>query len=115
VLGVTQNGVLNAYPTAGANPVLGPGANGVFRLVLAAQTSVAFTATATDAAYDARSHRLELSLHGMDRQVLALEQGDEATKAVSVDLPAGTYLVRVQHRPDSSQRSMASAFALSAQ
>jgi hypothetical protein len=51
----------------------------------------------------------------MDRQVLALEQGDEATKAVSVDLPAGTYLVRVQHRPDSSQRSMASAFALSAQ
>jgi hypothetical protein len=115
LLGTPQNGSLDAYATTQANPVLGPAANGVFRLVLAAQTTVAFTMTATDAAYDPRAHRLEFSVHAMDREILALEGGDEAAKAVSLDLPAGTYLVRVQHRPDSAQSSQASAFTLSAQ
>lgn len=108
--GPAQAGTLNAF--AGANPILGPDANGVFRLTLASAASVTINLTNTTAGYSAASHRLELSVHDLDRNVLALAGGNGQNKSVTLGLAAGTYLVRVQHRPDSGATSGLTGFSV---
>lgn len=113
--GIASTGSLNAFAGATPNPLLGPGANAVFRLTLAAPTTVDFSLTNTTAGYTAASHRLELSVHDLGRNILALQGGNPQNKAFSLSLPAGTYIVRVQHRPDNSGTSASTGYSITAQ
>ena len=108
--GPAQTGSLNAF--AGANPILGPDANGVFRLTLATPASITINLANTTAGYTPAGHRLELSVHDLDRNVLALAGGNSQNKSVTVGLAAGTYLVRVQHRPDGVATSALTDFSI---
>lgn len=110
-----QAGSLNAHAGTNPNPVLGPGANAIFRLTLAAPATVDFQLTNTTGGYSARAHRLELSLHDLDRNILARQTGDAQNKGFSLSLGAGTYLVRVFHRPDDGGLSASTGYSITAQ
>jgi hypothetical protein len=109
------NANLDAWSGADPNPVLGPQANGVWRLELAAPQSVTIEVTNTTAAYVAAAHRLDLSLHDLSRNIVAQHAGDAANKSVTVSLAAGTYIVRVQHLPASQASSAPVTFSVEAQ
>lgn len=113
--GAAQSGSLDAYAGTAPNPILGPGANGVYRVTLASPASVQFLLTNTTGSYSPASHRLELTVHDLDRNILALHGGDAANKGFTLPLGAGTYLVRVQHRPNSGATSGSTQFSVSAQ
>ena len=109
------NGALDAWSGADPNPVLGPQANGVWRLELAAPQTVTIDVTNTTGAYDPAAHRLDLSLHDLSRNIIAQHVGDTADKTVTVSLGAGTYIVRVQHLPASQASSAPVTFSVQAQ
>lgn len=113
--GSAQTGSLDAHAGTNPNPILGPGANALFRLTLAAPATVDFQLTNTTGGYTAPAHRLELSLHDLDRNILALQAGDAQNKGFSVSLGAGTYLVRIQHRPDNAGLSASTGYSITAQ
>ncbi len=109
------NGALDAWSGADPNPVLGPQANGVWRLELAAPQTVTIDVTNTTAGYDPAAHRLDLSLHDLSRNIKAQHIGDAVNKSVTVSLAAGTYIVRVQHLPASQASSAPVSFSVQAQ
>ncbi|MBE7490495.1 MAG: hypothetical protein HS108_01840 [Planctomycetes bacterium] len=113
--GPAATGTLDAWGGTNPNPVLGPGANAVFRVTLAAPATLQLNLSTTTAGYTPAAHRLELSLHDLERNILGLAGGNGAAKGLSLTLPAGTYLVRVQHRPDSSVSSQPSEYSITAQ
>jgi len=113
--GAAENGSLDAWSGADPNPILGPQANGVWRIELAAPQTVTVDVTNTTAGYTASSHRLDLTVHDLQRNVLAQHTGVAANKSVSVNLNAGTYLVRVQHVPASQVASATADFTVQAQ
>lgn len=112
--GMPAMGSLDAYSGATPNPVLGPQANAVFRIELAAPQAVQLVLTNTTAGYSAGAHRLALSVHDLDRNVLGASDGDAANKYLNLNLAAGTYIVRVQHLPASQSQAAASSFTLGA-
>jgi len=113
--GSAITGNLDAHAGANPNPILGPGANAVFRLTLVAPTNVDFSLVNTTTGYAAASHRLELSVHDINRNILAIQTGNAQNKGFSLNLPAGTFLVRVQHRPDNAGASASTGYSITAQ
>ncbi len=112
VIGVTDSGSLDAHSGVNPNPILGPQANAVYRLELAAAQPVTFTLSNTTAGYAAANHRLDLSVVDLDRNFVASVTGNSANKSTTVSLAAGTYIVRVQHLPASAASSQPSSFNL---
>ena len=110
VIGVADSGSLDAHSGVNPNPILGPQANALYRLELATPQSVTFTLTNTTAGYAAANHRLDLSVVDMDRNFVASVTGSSANKSATVNLAAGTYIVRVQHLPTSAGTSQPSSF-----
>jgi hypothetical protein len=92
-------GSLSARSGVNPNVVLGPQANAVYRLTLAAPATVTFTLTNTTPGYDFVRHRLDLSVHDLERNIVAAEAADGAVKSQQADLQPGTYIVRIQHVP----------------
>lgn len=108
-------GNLDAYSGANPNPVLGPQANGLWRLVLAAPATVTITLDNQAAGYAAAAHRLDLTVHDMNRNVIAAATGTAQDKALAgLNLAAGTYLVRVQHLPASAAAGAPVPFTIQA-
>ncbi|MCC6465013.1 MAG: hypothetical protein IT463_06685 [Planctomycetes bacterium] len=105
-------GSLSAYSGTDPNPVLGPQANGVWRLVLAAPATVTITLDNQAAGYSAAAHRLDLTVHDLNRSIVGADAGTLQDKAVNLNLAAGTYLVRVQHLPASSAASTSTPFTI---
>lgn len=114
-LGVTETGLLDAWSGSDPNPVLGPQANGVWRLEVASAQSVTIDLTNTTGSYKPASHRLDLTVHALDRTIVAAEAGEAANKSTSVNLNPGTYIVRVQHMPASEAESELASYTLIAQ
>lgn len=112
--GMPAMGSLDAFSGATPNPVLGPQANAVYRMELASPATVQLALTNTTAGYSAGAHRLALSVHDLDRNVLGVSDGDAANKNLNLNLAAGTYIVRVQHMPASQAQSAATSFTLAA-
>lgn len=113
--GSSEPGNLDAFSGANPNPILGPQANGLWRIELAAPASVTIEVTNTTGGYTAAAHRLDLTLHDLQRQILAQDVGSAADKAITINLGAGTYIVRVQHVPASEAASDAVSFSIQAQ
>jgi hypothetical protein len=109
-----QNASLDAWSGVDPNPILGPQASGVWRIELAAAQNVTIDVTNTTGGYDADSHRLDLTVHDLQRNIVAQHVGSAANKSVSVNLAAGTYIVRVQHRPKSQADSAPATFSVQA-
>jgi hypothetical protein len=108
-------GSLDAWSGTNPNPDLGPQANAVYRMVVAAPQTVQIDVLNLAVGYDADEHRLDLTVHALDRTIVASSTGAAQDKQVQVALPAGTYIVRVQHRPASQAASMATDFTVQAQ
>lgn len=106
---------LDAWSGADPNPILGPQANGVWRIELAGAQSVTIDVVNTTAGYSAAANRLELSVFDLDRNIVAQDVGDAPGKSVTVSLTTGTYIVRVQHRPDSQTGSTSTDYTVQAQ
>jgi hypothetical protein len=106
---------LDAWSGATPNPVLGPQANAVFRIELAAPQTITFTLANTTGAYEPARHRLDLSVHDLERNIVAADIGPSLDKQAQADIPAGTYIVRVQHVPDSQALSESATFMIQAQ
>jgi hypothetical protein len=97
--GAPQSATLNANEGNDTNPILGPGANAVYRLEVAAAQNVTLQLDNTTPGYDNGKHRLVLTVHDLQRNILAQDATLTADKTLVVSLAAGTYIVRVQHRP----------------
>jgi hypothetical protein len=69
----------------------------------------------TTAGYSAAANRLGLSVFDLDRNILAQDNGDAPDKSVTLTLGTGTYIVRIQHRPDSQGSSALTDFTVQAQ
>lgn len=108
-------GSLDAWSGPDPNPILGPQANGLWRIELASPQSVTIDVINTTGGYSAGANRLDLSVHDLSRQIVAQDAGDASDKSVTVSLSAGTYIVRIQHRPDSQGSSAATGFTVQAQ
>jgi hypothetical protein len=108
------NGNLNAWSGADPNPILGPQANGLWRLELGSAQTITIDVDNTTAGYGASAHRLDLTVHDLDRNIVAQHVGNSQDKSVTVNLAAGTYILRVQHVPASQGTSAATAFTISA-
>ncbi|MCB9893668.1 MAG: hypothetical protein H6839_04390 [Planctomycetes bacterium] len=112
--GATSGG-LDAWSGTDPNPILGPQANAVFRLELASAQSVTITVTNTTAGYSALAHRLDLSVHDLERNIIGQDVGPSSNKTVTLSLAAGTYVIRVQHLPATQADSMPVTFTVQAQ
>ncbi|MCW8134376.1 MAG: hypothetical protein KIT75_01755 [Planctomycetota bacterium] len=112
--GANATGSLDAYSGTLPNPVLGPQANAVYRIELTSAQAVQLVLTNTTAGYNASAHKLVLSVHDLDRNVLGISDGTAASKNLNLNLAAGTYIVRVQHVPASQAQSASSSFTLAA-
>jgi hypothetical protein len=108
-------GALDAWSGTDPNPILGPQANAVYRLELATPQAVVIDVTNTTAGYTSDSHRLDLSIHDLDRNIVGQDVGDLPDKSLSLNLAAGTYIIRVQHLPASQADSMPVTFTVQAQ
>lgn len=96
----TVNGSLDASTGPGSTPAnaeLGANANACFRLTLAAPQSVTFNLTATPGTYNASQHRLDLYVYDLSNALAGGLANNSAAKSVTLSLPAGDYLIRVQH------------------
>ena len=113
--GASDSGNLDAWSGANPNPILGPQANGLWRIELATAQSVTVDVTNTTAAYSAANHRLDLTVHDLARNIVAQDVGNAADKSATVSLAAGTYIVRVQHLPASQADSLPASFTVQAQ
>jgi hypothetical protein len=113
--GAADTGSLDAWSGPDPNPELGPQANGVWRIELAAPQTVSIVVTNTAAGYTAASHRLDLTVHDLERNVVAQDAGNASDKSVTVALSPGTYIVRVQHVPATQADSQATGFSVLAQ
>ncbi len=113
--GPTETGALDAWSGMNPNPVLGPQANAVFRLEVAAAQPVQINVQNLVAGYAAASHRLELTVHSLDRLVHFFDFGDAQNKTAQLALAPGTYIVRVHHRPDTQGLSQSAPFSIAAQ
>lgn len=113
--GAADTGNLDAWFGADPNPILGPQANGVWRIELASAQTVTIDVTNTVGAYDSAMHRLDLSVHDLSRNILAQHVGSARDKTVTVSLTAGTYIVRVQHVPATQASSAPTPFSVQAQ
>lgn len=113
--GASLTGTLNAAAGTDPNLILGPGANAVFRLTLVAPAIVQIDLTNTTAAYTASRHRLDLSVHDLERNIVGIHAGTAQDKSVSLALPAGTFVVRVQHMPDSAANSQDTGYSIAVQ
>ncbi|MCA8914818.1 MAG: hypothetical protein KDB90_05360 [Planctomycetes bacterium] len=109
------SGMLDAWSGTDPNSILGPQANGVFRLELAATQSVTIDVTNTTAGYSSLAHRLDLTVHDLERNILGQSVGGAPNKTVALNLTAGTYIIRVQHLPASQAGSMPVTFTVQAQ
>jgi hypothetical protein len=108
------NGNLDAWSGANPNPILGPQANGVWRIELAVAQTVTIDVINSTGGYSAQAHRLDLQVIDLQRNILAQHTGNAADKSVTVNLAAGTYIVRVQHLPASQASSAPVAFSVQA-
>jgi hypothetical protein len=108
-------GQLNAWAGADPNPILGPQANAVYRIELAATQSLSITVTNTSAGFSPQRHRLILSLHDLEREILAHDDSRAAILSITESIGPGTYILRVQHVPDSEAASAETTFMLGAQ
>lgn len=108
-------GNLDAWSGTNPNAILGPQANGLWRIELATAQTVTIDVINTTTGFSASAHRLELSVHDLSRNIVAQDVGDAVAKTVTVNLAAGTYIVRVQHRPDSQTSSASTDFTVHAQ
>lgn len=109
------SGNLDAWSGATPNPILGPQANAVYRLELAVAQAVTVTLINTTVGYSADSHRLDLTIWDLSRNAVAAETGTGVTKIATPSLAAGTYIVRVQHLPQTQAQSAPAAFTIEAQ
>jgi hypothetical protein len=110
-----QAGNLDAWSGTNPNPDLGPQANAVYRMVVAAPQTVQIDVLNLAVGYDPDEHRLDLTVHALDRTLVASSTGAVQHKQVQASLPAGTYIIRVQHRPASQGASMPADFTILAQ
>ncbi|MBZ0136742.1 MAG: hypothetical protein K8I27_10255 [Planctomycetes bacterium] len=113
--GAADMGNLDAWSGTDPNPILGPQANGLWRMELAGAQTVSIDVTNTTPGYNPARHRLDLTVHDLERNVVAQHIGDAANKSVSVSLMPGTYLVRVQHAPATQADSQPASFMVQAQ
>lgn len=114
-VGTPESDTLDAWSGTDPNPILGPQANGVYRLELASAQGVTLDLDNTTPAYDPGAHRLDLTVHALDRTILGEDAGDTEDKSLTLNLAAGTYIIRVQHRPGSQAESAPTNFTLTAQ
>jgi hypothetical protein len=108
------NGSLDAWSGANPNPILGPQANGVWRFELAVAQTVTIDVINNTGGYSSQAHRLDLQLIDLQRNTVAQHTGNAADKSITVNLAAGTYIVRVQHLPASQASSAPVAFSVQA-
>lgn len=113
--GAAETGNLNAWGGVDPNPVLGPQANGLYRVTLAAAQSVTIDVMNTTAAYAVSRHRLDLTVLDLDRNIVAQDVGSAADKSVTVGLQPGTYIIRIQHLPASQAESASTTYSITAQ
>ena len=106
---------VNAWSGLDPNPVLGPQANGLFRISVATTQSVTIDVTNTTTGYSAARHRLDLTVHDLDRNIVAQDVGPSRDKTVTVSLAPGTYIVRIQHLPATEADSAATTYEVQAQ
>lgn len=111
----TALGSLDAWSGVNPNPILGPQANAVYRLELATAQSVTVTLINTTVGYVAGSHRLDLTIWDLSRNAVAAETGTGVTKIASPSLAAGTYIVRIQHLPQTQALSAPATYTIEAQ
>lgn len=109
-----QNVGLDAWSGTNPNPVLGPQANAVWRVEIATAQTVTIDVTNTTGGYDSQAHRIDLTVHDLDRNIVAQHVGTTQDKSVTVNLALGTYVVRVQHIPASQGDSAAATFSVQA-
>lgn len=110
--GSTLSGSLDAHSGTDPNVILGPQANAIYKLVIAAATTVTIDLTNTTAGYAADPNRLDLTIHAMDRQILGAHEGNAQNKQIIVTLQPGVYQIRVQHMPANQGVSASSSFDL---
>lgn len=113
--GASDSGNLDAWSGPGSNMILGPQANGVWRIELAAPQTITIDVTNTVGVYDPAQHRLDLTLHDLDRNIVAQDTGNTSDKTVTASLTPGTYIVRVQHVPATQASSAPTPFSVQAQ
>lgn len=111
----TASGSLDAWSGVTPNPILGPQANAVFRLEVATAQTVTVTLINTTVGYVGGSHRTDLTIWDLSRNAVAAETGTGVTKVASMGLAAGTYIVRVQHLPQTQAQSAPATFTIEAQ
>ncbi|MCF6227819.1 MAG: hypothetical protein L3J82_04005 [Planctomycetes bacterium] len=110
--GATLNDALDAHSGATPNIILGPQANAVYKLVISTASTITIDLTNTTAGYAANAHRLDLTIHAMDRQIIGADQGSVQNKQIIVTLQPGVYQIRVQHLPANQGVSASSNFDL---
>jgi hypothetical protein len=110
--GPTVSDSLDAYGIATPNIVLGPQANGVYKLIVPTATTVTIYLANTTAGYTYHANRLDLSIHGIDREIVDTNEGYGQNKLLVTALQPGIYQLRVQHRPFSPGVSASTSFDL---
>ncbi|MBP9892560.1 MAG: hypothetical protein KBG84_11715 [Planctomycetes bacterium] len=96
----TVNAGLDASTGPGSTPAnveIGANANACYRLTLAAPQSVTFNLNATTGTYNANQHRVDFYIYDLANALVGGSTGAVASKSVTLNLPAGDFLIRVHH------------------